>query len=243
MSDEGATFPASGGRTGDGTSNVEPGEGPGGTGSGNPNMAAGEATDLIDAGVAVQLDERLRRVRDTVVAVFTDAEVSGFRGELTIEVAPDRVVDVLRFCRDDPDVKCEMLTDVSAVHWPAGRKRESAQETTGWPVYETGDEQGRIQLDYMLLSLQHNHRFRIRTRLPDEESRIASATAVYRSANFMEREVYDFFGVTFDDHPDLRRILMPDEWHGHPLRKDYPLGGVEVQYKGATIPPPDQRTY
>jgi NADH-quinone oxidoreductase subunit C len=66
---------------------------------------------------------------------------------------------------------------------------------------------------------------------------------IYRSADVMEREAYDFFGVDFEGHPDLRRILMPDEWEGHPLRKDYPLGGVEVQYHGATVPPPDQRSY
>ena len=261
MSDEGPTSSASGGRT-DGTSNVREdrrdlggktaGEAPaggrvgepgGGTASGNPNMAAGEHAALLDSAVAVQLDEHLARVRDRLVGAFPDAGVSGFRGELTVEVRPGDIVDVLRFCRDDPDLRCELLSDLSCVHWPAGKRAESAQETTGWPAYELGSDTGKVEVDYIVTSLEHNHHFRIRTAVDDEHPVLESVTGVYRSANFMEREAYDFFGVEFTGHPDLRRIEMPDEWQGHPLRKDYPLGGVEVQYKGATIPPPDQRTY
>ena len=68
-----------------------------------------------------------------------------------------------------------------------------------------------------------------------------SVTSVYPTADWQERETYDMFGVIFDGHPNLTRILMPDDWEGHPQRKDYPLGGVPVEYKGAEIPPPDQR--
>ena len=247
MSDQGAQNAPTGGRQ-DGVSNPDPKKGraedvKGGIGSGNPNMAAGEHTAMVDSAIDVQLSEHLRRVRDRLLAAFPDSGVSGFRGELTVEVSSDEIVDVLTYCRDEPDLHCEMLSDVSGVHWPAGKRRESAQETTGWPTYEIGDEAGRIELDYIVLSLEHNHRFRIRTHIPDDAAVIGSVSGVYRSAIFMEREAYDFFGVEFSGHPDLRRILMPDEWQGHPLRKDYPLGGVEVQYKGATIPPPDQRTY
>ena len=242
MSDTGAQNPPKGGHE-DNRSNTAPMGGPGGTSSGNPNMAAGEATSMLNAEVAAQLSAQLKRVRDRLVAAFPDAVVSGYRGELTVEVAPHEIVDVVSFCKQDPDLRCELLSDLSAVHWPAGRKRESAQETTGWPAYEIGDEAGRIEIDYILRSIQHNHWFRIRASVPDDDPRIDSVVEVYRAANFMEREAYDFFGVRFAGHPDLRRILMPDEWSGHPLRKDYPLGGVEVQYKGATIPPPDQRTY
>jgi NADH:ubiquinone oxidoreductase subunit C len=247
VSDQGAQNAPSGGRK-EGVSNTELDQGrgadaKGGIGSGNPNMAAGEHTAMIDSSIDVQLSEHLRRVRDRLLAAFPDAGVSGFRGELTVEVDSDDIVDVLTFCRDEPELRCEMLSDLSCVHWPGGKRRESAQETTGWPAYEIGDEAGRIEMDYIARSLEHNHRFRIRTYVPDDTSVIASVAGVYRSAIFMEREAYDFFGVEFTGHPDLRRILMPDEWQGRPLRKDYPLGGVEVQYKGATIPPPDQRTY
>jgi NADH-quinone oxidoreductase subunit C len=209
----------------------------------NPNMAAGEYARLVADGAEAQLDERLQRLRDRLVEAFDGLQSLGFRGELTAVVQPDQVLDVLRFCRDDPDVRCELLADLSGVHWPAGKRRESAQETTGWPTYESGEEQGRIEVDYILYSITHNHRLRIRTSVPDDAPRLPTATEVYASANVMEREAYDFFGVVFDGHPSLTRILMPDDWEGHPHRKDYPLGGVEVQYKGASIPPPDERLY
>jgi NADH-quinone oxidoreductase subunit C len=215
-----------------------------GSGSGNPNMAAGEAVKLRSRVVPeVQLSEELRRVRDRLVARFDGLDVLGFRGELTLLCVPEQVPDILAFCRDDDELSCELLVDLSGVHWPGGQREELAEETTGWPQYRSEDEPGRIEIDYILRSLRHNHLFRVRTFLPDVDPRIASVAGIYRSADVMEREVYDFLGVDFEGHPDLRRILMPDEWEGYPLRKDYPLGGVEVQYHGATVPPPDQRSY
>jgi NADH-quinone oxidoreductase subunit C len=209
----------------------------------NPNMAAGEYARLVADEVDVQLDDRLQRLRDRLVEAFDGLQPLGFRGELTLVTPPARLLDVLEFCRDDPDVRCELLADLSGVHWPGGKRRETAQETTGWPTYESGEEQGRIEVDYVLYSITHNHRLRLRTSVPDDAPRLPSATEVYASANVMEREAYDFFGIVFDGHPNLVRILMPDDWEGHPHRKDYPLGGVEVQYKGASIPPPDERLY
>jgi NADH-quinone oxidoreductase subunit C len=214
-----------------------------GTSSANPDMAGGEYAKLVEGALAVQLSERLAALRDHLVGAFPDLEVLGFRGELTLVARPAQLLDLLRFCRDDPDVACELLADLSGVHWPAGKRVEAAQETTGWPAYEFGDAQGRIELDYILYSVTHNHRLRIRVDLPDVEPRVASATPLYGSANFMERETYDFFGVMFDGHPNLTRILMPEDWVGHPHRKDYPLGGVEVLYHDASIPPPDERSY
>jgi NADH-quinone oxidoreductase subunit C len=210
-----------------------------------PSGTAQEQVRLIEAGVAVQLPEQLAAVRDRVVEAFgrgVVTEVLGFRGELTMVVEPARMIDVLRFCRDDPDLRCELLADLSGVHWPGGLVQNRAQETTGWPTYEL-EQEGRIEMDYLLRSITHGHAFRVRVNVSDVDPRLPSASGLWGSANFMEREAYDFFGVVFDGHPNLRRILMPDEWEGHPHRKDYPLGGVEVQYKGATIPPPDQRSY
>ena len=208
-----------------------------------PDMSGGEEAAMREHDVAIQLSDQLRQLRDHIVEAFPQLEVLGFRGELTLLAPVEAIGDVLRFCRDDPDVRCELLADLTGVHWPAGKRVENQQETTGWPNYEYGQEQGRIDADYILYSLTHNHRFRIRVSLPDSEAVLASATPLYTSADFMEREFFDFFGVHFEGHPNLKRLHMPDDWDGHPLRKDYPLGGVEVQYKGATIPPPDKRHY
>jgi NADH-quinone oxidoreductase subunit C len=206
-------------------------------------MAAGEQAKLIEAGVAVQLSPHLSELRSHLLAAFPDCESIGFRGELTLIVDPDRLIALLQFCRDDPDVRCELLADLSAVHWPGGTRVEHAEETTGWPTYEFDQGPGRIEVDYLLRSFELNHWFRVRTNTPDDDPVLPSATAVYGSAHIMERETYDFFGVRFEGHPNLVRIEMPDDWEGHPQRKDYPLGGVEVMYKGKTVPPPDERHY
>ena len=82
---------------------------------------------------------------------------------------------------------------------------------------------------------------RVKAGLPPDDLRIASISPAFPAADWQEREVFDLFGVAFDGHPDLRRILMPDGWVGHPLRKDEPMGGVPTMFKGATMPPPDER--
>jgi NADH-quinone oxidoreductase subunit C len=206
------------------------------------DVSSTEQKRLREAGLDLQLSEHLRELRDHIVGAFPDLEVLGFRGELTLLAHAERIVDLLRFCRDDADVACQYLMDLSCVHWPGGRFIDNSQETTGWPTYDV-EREGRIEVDYVLYSLTHNHRFRIRVALPDDDPVMASATSVYGSANFMEREAYDFFGVRFEGHPNLVRIEMPDGWEGHPQRKDYPLGGVDVQYKGARVRPPDERKY
>ena len=207
-------------------------------------MSSGEWAKMRDlnAQIALQLSDELRAVRDRVHEAFPDVETLGFRGELTLIVAPDRLLDVLTFCRDDSALRCEMLADLTCVHWPGGTRRENSQETTGWPTYEF-DQPGRIDVDYVVKSISLGHRFRIRASVDDADPRIPSAHDVYASATWMECEAYDFFGVQFEGHPDLRRLHMPEDWVGHPQRKDYPLGGVDVEYKGALVPPPDSRKY
>ncbi len=178
-----------------------------------------------------------------LVARFDDVRPDVDRDELTVHVPAERIVDVLTYCRDDDELACELLADLSGVHWPAGdHEVERQPSTTGWPAYRTSRDSGVVEVLYVLRSLSRNHWFRLVTSTPDTDPRLDSATAVYPTANFHEREVYDFFGVVFDGHPDLTRILMPDDWLGHPHRKDYPLGGVDVGYHNDKfIPPPDER--
>jgi NADH-quinone oxidoreductase subunit C len=174
---------------------------------------------------------------------FPDLRADVRFGELTLFVDPGQLVEVLRFCRDDDELSCEMLSDLAGVHWPSGDhvvQRQSS--TTGWPEYRISRDEGVIEVTYVLRSVARNHRFRLVVATPDEDPRLPSVTAIYPTANYHEREVYDFFGVEFDGHPDLTRILMPDDWLGHPHRRDYPLGGVTIDYKNDKfIPPPHER--
>jgi NADH-quinone oxidoreductase subunit C len=94
---------------------------------------------------------------------------------------------------------------------------------------------------YHLLSITHNRRLRLEVAAPDADPHIPSVTGVYPAANWHERETWDFFGIIFDGHPALTRIEMPDDWPGHPQRKDYPLGGIPVEYRGTKVPAPDER--
>ena len=99
----------------------------------------------------------------------------------------------------------------------------------------------RLHVAYHLTSMTYRRRLRVETAVTVESPHVASVIDVYPTADAHERETWDMFGIIFDGHPALTRILMPDDWDGHPQRKDYPLGGVPVEYKGATIPPPDER--
>jgi NADH-quinone oxidoreductase subunit C len=145
------------------------------------------------------------------------------RDEITITVAPEDLLETLRYLKEQKDFAFGFLSDVTATDWPGMNPR--------------------FWLAYQLLSMQNRRQVRVKVGLaptPDPP-RIASATRLFPAANWLEREVYDFFGIVFEGHPDLRRIEMPEDWVGHPLRKDEPLAGVNTQYKGAFIPPPDQR--
>ena len=164
--------------------------------------------------IAAELAERLReRFPDVALA----------RGEATVTVEPADVLPALRALRDEPDLRFDWLSWVACTDWP--------------------QRDPRFWLAYHLRSTEHGHRVRVKAGLSADAPRVASVTAMFPTANWQEREAFDMFGVTFDGHPDLRRILMPDDWEGHPLRKDYGLGGVDVPFKGAHIPPPDLRRY
>jgi len=144
------------------------------------------------------------------------------RGELTLYVVPAHLVAVSRVLRDDPDLRFELSMGVSGVHYP----------------HETGRE---LHVVIHLVSVTHSHRLRVEVAVPDAHPHVPSTTSVYPTHDWHERETWDFFGIVFDGHPALARIEMPDDWPGHPQRKDYPLGGIPVEYKGATVPPVDNR--
>jgi len=128
------------------------------------------------------------------------------RNELTLEIAPGKIVSVCGFLKYDQ--KFVRLSTVTAVdRYPADL---------------------RFEVVYHLHSVERNERLRLKCRLPGADPVIESVTSVWRSANWYERETFDMFGIRFLNHPDLRRILMPDEWEGYPLRKDYPITGHRI---------------
>jgi NADH-quinone oxidoreductase subunit C len=143
-------------------------------------------------------------------------------GDLTLYVRREHLLAVASRLRDDPRLAFELCLGVSGVHYPA-------------------EEAGELHAVYHLLSITHNRRLRVEVTAPDADPHIPSLVGVYPTCDFHERETWDFFGLIFDGHPALTRIEMPDDWRGHPQRKDYPLGGIPVEYRGATIPPPDER--
>ena len=145
-------------------------------------------------------------------------------GELTFHVRREHLAEVARRLRDHPALAFELCGGVSGVHYPA----------------ETGRE---LHAVYHLVSLTHNRRLRVESAAPDADPRIPSLIEVYPTCDWHERETWDFFGIVFTGHPALTRIEMPDDWKGHPQRKDYPLGGIPVEYRGAEIPPPDERRH
>ena len=143
-------------------------------------------------------------------------EALAFLNQVSIRVSPDRIVEVCTFLRDDADARFNYLSDLTCVHYPM---HASAP----------------LETVYNLYSISRNERVRLKVSLAEGAS-VDSVTGVWPSANWMEREVYDLFGVTFKNHPDLRRILLPPDWEGHPLRKDYPLEFIENEWTKRHLP-------
>ncbi len=181
----------------------------------SPRPYGGYFDDVVD---------RLAGALESHGVEFGDAieKVVVYRDELTLDVRRDLLPQVAQRLRDEPELRFEMCLGVSGVHYP----------------HDTGRE---LHAVYPLQSITHNRRVRLEVAAPDSDPHIPSLYAVYPTTDWHERETYDFFGIIFDGHPSLTRIEMPDDWHGHPQRKDYPLGGIPVEYKGAQIPPPDER--
>jgi len=181
----------------------------------SPRPYGGYFDDVAD-GLAEALTRDDLEFEDAIEKVVVD------RDELTLHVRRELLPQVARRLRDEPELRFEMCLGVSGVHYPN----------------ETGRE---LHAVYPLQSITHTRRLRLEVSAPDSDPHIPSLFDIYPTNDWHERETYDFFGIIFDGHPSLTRIEMPDDWQGHPQRKDYPLGGIPVEYKGAQIPPPDER--
>jgi NADH-quinone oxidoreductase subunit C len=130
-------------------------------------------------------------------------KVSGFKGDVFdpyFQVDSQSIVEVCRYLRDEPELKFEILSDLTAVDVP---------------------KENKIQVVYHLFSYAQRHQIVLKVDLPREQPRISTVENVWKAANWFEREVFDLFGVDFEGHSDLRRIMLPEDWVGHPLRKDY----------------------
>ena len=148
------------------------------------------------------LESLMTAFPDAVLSVEADTE----RDEISARVAPGRIVDVAKWLHDTPEAAFDHITDICSADYP--------------------DDRERFEVIYQLLSLPHRRRIRLKARLTEDDPTIASVTDIWKGANFMEREVYDLMGITFSGHPDLRRILLPEDYQeGHPLRKDFPTEG------------------
>ena len=176
-----------------------------------PRPYGGYFDEVYDA-----LEEAYPGLDEAIEKVVVD------RGELTLYVRREKLVELCQVLRDDEALRFEFCSSVSGVD------------------YLDMDER-RLHVVYHLTSMTYRRRIRLEVAVTADDPHVPSVTSVYPTADWQERETYDMFGVIFDGHPGLTRILMPDDWEGHPQRKDYPLGGVPVEYKGAQIPPPDQR--
>jgi len=164
--------------------------------------------------MAVDLEQLQQLLTNKLKEKFGDKiqEIINKSGELTVVIDRSVLIDVMTMLRDDADFQFNFLSHVTGVDY-----LQQARE----PRYDVA---------YQLYSIPKTHRVRVRAGVPEDDPTIESVFPLWQTANFHERETFDMFGIIFQNHPDLRRILMPDDWEGHPLRKDFPLGGVKSFY-------------
>ena len=178
-------------------------------------------------------------------------EVHSFRGDDTAVVRRDSIREVCRFLKENPETAFDMPIDVTCVDFLAypteagySRKSEIDYQRPGFPK----PWEDRFVVVYHLRSMKHNHRVRLKVSVPEADLRVDSVTDVWKGVNWFEREVFDMFGITFEGHPNLRRILLYPEFVGHPLRKDYPLKGYQPRFdmpglKGDPVPSAGSRAH
>lgn len=155
--------------------------------------------------------EIVNRLKEKFFSEIVD--VKQFIDQVFVSVKPERIINICRYLHDDPDISMDYLADLCGVDYPGKKKR--------------------FEVVYNLFSIKFNHRITLKALLSGDDPSIDSVLPVWSGANWHERETCDMYGIVFNGHPDLRRILMPEDWEGHPLRKDYPLKGREDwEYKG-----------
>jgi len=159
-------------------------------------------------------------VAERVRALYPDVVVA--RDEASVSLGREDLLSALESFRADPALRLDFLSSVTATDWPG-------RDPRFWLVYE-------------LSSNDLRNRLRVKVGLHEDDLHVPSVTGLFPTADWHERETFDFYGIVFDGHPDLRRILLPDDWEGWPLRKTEELGGVDTRYHGAFIPPVDRRT-
>ena len=167
-------------------------------------------------------ERALHKLRERFPDVTFEHATAGAMRDFTLVVPGARIVDVCTFLRDDSELRFAMLSWISGV--------------------DLLPRSPRFEVVYNLLSLEHGARVTLKVRVPEDQPRVPTVTGVWPTANWHEREAYDFYGITFTGHPDLTRILLPEDWVGWPLRKDSPLGYEEVAFThntpGRTVPSP-----
>lgn len=168
------------------------------------------------------VDALLAAMAERGIPADAIAQVTVDRGEITVYLQREHLLAICQAMRDDQALRFELCSSVSGVDYGA-------------------DVPQRLHSVYHLTSMTYRRRVRLEVAVDVDDPHMPSVVSVYPTADWQERENWDMFGIVYDGHPALTRILMPDDWDGHPQRKDYPLGGIPVEYKGAEIPPPDQR--
>ena len=175
----------------------------------NPTMAT---VPRESSGAYTQATEQAERALEKLQAQFPDVffEVRRFRDEVTVYVPREHIVAVAAFCKNGDGMGYNYLSDLTGNDWI--------------------DRDPRFEVIYQLYSMQHFGYLRLKVRVPEDDCVCPSVTSVWRTSNWHEREVHDMFGITFEGHPGLRRILLPQDWNGHPLRQDYEIGWEEPEF-------------
>ena len=140
-------------------------------------------------------------------------DVREFRGQVSVTVRKGRILEICRFLHDDPDLYLDYLVDLCGVDY-------------------LGKKENRFEVVYHLYSIRHRHALRLKAEVPERDVRIDSVMPVWVGVSWHERECYDMFGIVFAGHPDPRRVLLPEDWEGYPLRKDYPMKGPDKEWSG-----------